>query len=85
MQEKRDQRGDELIKLAKHTKKDAIIAIRLDRWGRSLADAVVTLDELNSLGVVFVSLNEAIDLSTPAGKAFASITATFAKFEQKPT
>ena len=30
---------------------------RLDRWGRSLADLVVTLQELASLNVGFVCLN----------------------------
>ena len=36
----------------------------LDRWGRSVADLLATLQELEHLGVGFVSLTEAIDLST---------------------
>jgi len=39
---------------------------RLDRWGRSVADLVSTLQELQHLGVGFVSLTEALDLTTPA-------------------
>jgi hypothetical protein len=37
---------------------------RLDRWGRSLADLVATLQELTDLDVAFVSLTEALDLTT---------------------
>ena len=35
---------------------DVVLVWRLDRWGRSLADLVVTLKELSELGVGFVSL-----------------------------
>ncbi len=39
---------------------------RLDRWGRPVADLVSTLQELQHLGVGFVSLIlEALDLTTP--------------------
>ncbi len=55
---------------------------RLDRFGRSLADLITTLDELNSLGVSFVSLNESLDLTTPSGKALAGMLAVFAEFER---
>jgi len=40
---------------------DAIVVWRLDRWGRSLADLVGTLHELQGLGVGFISLREALD------------------------
>lgn len=43
----------------------------------------MTLDELNSLEIVFVCLNETINLSTPAGKPFANITETFAEYERR--
>ena len=38
----------------------------LDRWGRSVTDLLTTLQELEHLGVGFVSLTEALDLTTPA-------------------
>jgi hypothetical protein len=56
---------------------------RLDRWGRSLADLVVTLRELTELGVGFVSLTEALDLTTPTGRAMAGMVAVFAEFERE--
>jgi len=39
----------------------------LDRWGRSLLDLIVTLQELYAVGVGFVSLTEALDMTTPGG------------------
>jgi DNA invertase Pin-like site-specific DNA recombinase len=43
-----------------------VLVWRLDRWGRSLVDLVNTLQELTALDVGFVSLSEALDLTTPA-------------------
>ena len=51
-----------LLAAARRREIDAVVVWRLDRWGRSLADLVVTLKELAELGVGFVSLNEALDL-----------------------
>src|ERR1700682_6114268 len=45
---------------------DCVLVWRLDRWGRSVADLLATLQELDHLGVGFVSLTEALDLTTPA-------------------
>ena len=53
-----------------------------DRWGRSLADLVNTLQELTALEVGFVSLCEALDLTTPSGRALAGMLAVFAEFER---
>jgi putative DNA-invertase from lambdoid prophage Rac len=55
----------------------------LDRWGRSVADLALTLKELNELGVGFVSLTEALDLTTPTGRAMAGLLAVFAEFERE--
>ena len=71
-----------LLKTAKQRKLDVILVWKLDRWGRSLVDLMTTLQELTTLGVGFVSLTEALDLTTPAGHAFAGFLAVFAKFER---
>ena len=55
---------------------------RLDRWGRSVTDLLATLQELEHLGVGFVSLTEALDLTTPAGRAMAGLLAVFAELER---
>ena len=62
---------------------DVVLVWRLDRWGRSVADLVATLQELEHLGVGFVSLTEALDLTTPAGRAMAGLLAVFAEFERE--
>lgn len=72
---------EKLMAAARRRKIDVVVVWRLDRWGRSLADLVVTLKELTELGVGFVSLNEALDLTTPAGRAMAGLLSVFAEFE----
>ena len=72
-----------LLKAARRRELDAILVWRLDRWGRSLADLITTLQELNALGVGFVSLTEALDLTTPTGRAMAGLLAVFAEFERE--
>ena len=62
---------------------DVVLVWRLDRWGRSVADLLATLQELEHLGVGFVSLTEALDLTTPAGRAMAALLAVFAEFERE--
>jgi putative DNA-invertase from lambdoid prophage Rac len=71
-----------LLQAARRRELDAVLVWRLDRWGRSLADLVTTLEELRALEVGFVSLTEALDLTTPAGRALAGMMAVFAQFER---
>ncbi|MEI2652861.1 MAG: recombinase family protein [Microthrixaceae bacterium] len=72
----------ELLKAARRRDLDVIVVWRLDRWGRSVADLLTSLNELQSLGVGFVSLTEALDLTTPSGRALAGMLAVFAEFER---
>lgn len=62
---------------------DLVLVWRLDRWGRSVTDLLATLQELEHLGVGFVSLTEALDLTTPSGRAMAGLLAIFAEFERE--
>ena len=61
---------------------DVLVCWRLDRLGRSLKHLVTLLDELQALGVAFVSLQEGIDATTPAGKLQMHILAAIAEFER---
>jgi len=72
-----------LIDAARRREIDVVLVWRLDRWGRSLVDLVVTLKELAELGVAFVSLTEALDLTTPTGRAMAGLLSVFAAFEHE--
>jgi DNA invertase Pin-like site-specific DNA recombinase len=74
---------EKLMTAARRREIDVVLVWRLDRWGRSLADLVVTLKELSELGVGFVSLTEALDLATPAGRAMAGLLSVFAEFEHE--
>ena len=56
-----------LLKAAEQRMLDVILVWKLDRWGRPLVDLMTTLQELTTLGMGFVSLTEALDLTTPAG------------------
>ena len=58
---------EKLIEAARRREIDVVLVWRLDRWGRSVTDLLATLQELQHLGVGFVSLTEALDLSTAAG------------------
>ena len=79
---KEREKREQLLRSARRREIDAIIVWRLDRWGRSLVDLVSTLGELGDLGVGFVSLTEALDLTTPTGRAMAGLLAVFAEFER---
>ena len=73
---------DRLVADAKRRKVDVVVVWRLDRLGRSLKHLVTLLDELQAIGVGFVSLGEGIDLATPAGKLQLHILAALAEFER---
>jgi putative DNA-invertase from lambdoid prophage Rac len=74
---------EKLLDAARRREIDVVLVWRLDRWGRSVADLLATLQELDHLGVGFVSLTEALDLMTPAGRAMAALLAVFAEFERE--
>jgi DNA invertase Pin-like site-specific DNA recombinase len=74
---------EKLLEAARRREIDVVLVWRLDRWGRSVTDLLATLQELKHLGVGFVSLTEALDLTTPAGRAMAGLLAIFAEFERE--
>jgi putative DNA-invertase from lambdoid prophage Rac len=77
------QAREKVLDAARRREIDVVLVWRLDRWGRSVADLLVTLQELEHLGVGFVSLTEALDLTTPSGRAMAGLLAIFAEFERE--
>jgi putative DNA-invertase from lambdoid prophage Rac len=74
---------EKLLEAARRREIDVVLVWRLDRWGRSVTDLLTTLQELEHLGVGFVSLTEALDLTTPVGRAMAGLLAVFAEFEKE--
>jgi DNA invertase Pin-like site-specific DNA recombinase len=74
---------EKLLDAARRREIDVVLVWRLDRWGRSVADLLATLQELDHLGVGFVSLTEALDLTTPAARAMAALLAVFAESKER--
>jgi DNA invertase Pin-like site-specific DNA recombinase len=61
---------------------DSLVVWRLDRLGRSLKQLISTIDMLKSRGIEFISLTEAIDTKTAAGKLLFNVLASLAEFER---
>ncbi len=61
---------------------DSVTLWRLDCWGRSLVHLVNTFQELSSHKTGFVTLSEALVLTTPAAALLAGMLAVFAEFER---
>ena len=74
---------EKLLEASRRREIDVVLVWRLDRWGRSVTDLLATLQELDHFGVGFVSLTEALDLTTAAGRAMAAMLAVFASFERE--
>ena len=72
-----------LMTAARRREIEVVLVWRLDRSGRSLADLVVTLKKPAELGVGFVSLTEALDLTRPRGSVMAGLLSVFAEFEHE--
>ena len=73
---------DGLVRDAKLRKFDILVCWRLDRLGRNLRHLILLIDELQALGVAFVSLAEGIDATTPAGRLQLHVLGAIAEFER---
>ena len=60
-----------------------LVVYKLDRLARSMVHFVKLSETLKSKGVGFRSLTESIDTSTPQGRMFVNLLATFAEFERE--
>ena len=62
---------------------DVVLVWRLDRWGRSLVDLVVTLKELAELRRLSYRSRKRWISPTPTGRAMAGLFSVFAAFEHE--
>lgn len=74
---------DRLMADARRGRLDVVAVWKFDRFARSVRHLVTALDEFRALEVAFVSLTEAIDTSTPLGRAMFAIVGAIAEFERE--
>src|SRR5215510_6521682 len=72
-----------LMQDARKRRFDAVLVWKLDRWGRSVADSIKSIQELVSLGVRFIAVTQNIDTdeSNPMARFLLHIMAAFAELE----
>jgi DNA invertase Pin-like site-specific DNA recombinase len=73
---------DAMLKDAIRREFDILAVWSVDRLGRSLQDLIGCLNELHAAGVELYMHKQAIDTTTPAGKALFSMLGVFAEFER---
>jgi DNA invertase Pin-like site-specific DNA recombinase len=76
---------DALMKDARLRKFDAVLVLKLDRFGRSLIHCVSGIQELAGLGVRFIAVSQGMDTddTNPASKLMMHILAAVAEFERE--
>ena len=73
---------DAMLKDATRRKFDVVMAWSVDRLGRSLQDLVSMLTEIHAAGIDLYLHQQAIDTTTPAGRAMFQMMGVFAEFER---
>ena len=73
---------DRLMADAHRRRYDVCVVWKFDRMARSVSHLLRVLETFNSLGIQFVSLSEAIDTATPAGKMVFTVLGAVAELER---
>ena len=71
----------DIMRMCRNKEFDVLVVAALDRFGRQTRDLLNDINELDSLGVKFVSVREQIDLSSPTGQLQLAVISAFAQFE----
>ena len=62
---------------------DTVVVESYSRMSRSTKDLLETVEQLNDMGVFFISKKENIDTSSPSGRFYLTIIAGFNQFERE--
>ena len=63
-------------------KGDEVVVVKLDRISRSTKHLIELTEKFDEVGVDFISLNDAIDTTTPMGRFFFRVMASIAELER---
>lgn len=74
---------DAILDGARRRRFDAVVIFRGDRSFRSAGKGCLFIDEIVSTGCAFVSVEDGIDTSTPAGELMAKMAILMAEWERK--
>jgi len=72
----------QMLEDAEHKKFSAIFIYKLDRFSRSVVDAILTIDKLKKWGIDFVSMQDKIETASATGKLMFHMISAFAEFER---
>lgn len=73
----------ELNRLLDQLRKDDVLVVwKVDRLSRSLKDVLTLMETVEKAGAGFLSLTEAVDTTSPAGRMMMQIVGSFAEFER---
>lgn len=76
---------DQLMKDARMRRFDAVAVWKLDRWGRSVANCLSSIQELTGLGIRWIAITQNLDTdeSNPISRFILTIMAAVAEFERE--
>jgi DNA invertase Pin-like site-specific DNA recombinase len=76
---------DRIMAAAHRRQIDCIMVWKLDRWGRTMVNAIEAIQDLTAHGVRWISITQGLDThqTNPMAKAMLAMMAVFAEFERE--
>lgn len=72
-----------VLKMLRMNLADGVAFLALDRWGRTISELVLELEEFSKNGKSLISLREGLDYTSAVGKLQANMYAAFADYERE--
>lgn len=73
---------EEVLRKLRLGELNGVAFVALDRWGRTITELIMELDEFSKTNKSLISLKEGLDLTTAAGRLMANVLAAMANFER---